>query len=42
MVLLGIVPVLMHTPPTALCFSTSATRFSRLDRLDPRTLPAGA
>src|ERR1700722_4951280 len=27
MVLLGIVPVLMHTPPTAACFSTIATRF---------------
>src|ERR1700724_3295125 len=27
MVLLGMVPVLMHTPPTALCFSTNATRF---------------
>src|ERR1700675_3467378 len=27
MVLLGIVPVLMHTPPIAACFSTTATRF---------------
>src|SRR4029077_17691560 len=27
MVLLGIVPVLMHTPPMAACFSTTATRF---------------
>src|SRR6266852_3329674 len=27
MVLLGIVPVLMHAPPTMVCFSTTATRF---------------
>src|SRR5215475_13150108 len=27
MVLLGIVPVLKHTPPTMVCFSTTATAF---------------
>src|ERR1700690_441080 len=30
MVLLGIVPVLMHTPPIMVCFSTTATRFPAL------------
>src|SRR5215469_18218980 len=30
MVLLGMVPVLMQTPPTTLCFSTTATRFPAL------------
>src|SRR5271163_1231118 len=30
MVLLGIVPILMHTPPTASCFSTMATRLPAL------------
>ena len=29
-VLLGIVPVLIHTPPTEDCFSTIATRFPAL------------
>jgi hypothetical protein len=27
MVLLGMVPVFMHTPPIAACFSTTAMRF---------------
>src|SRR5580704_387203 len=41
MVLLGIVPVLMHTPPTAVCFSTNATRFPALTAWMAARCPPG-
>src|ERR1700675_1694091 len=41
MVLLGMVPLFAHTPPTAACFSTSATRFPALTAWIAARCPPG-